>query len=414
MPAITADTAEAPAESRFTYPGWRVAIASSVGIMAGFGSILIYSFGIFLKPLNAEFGWPRETIATAFACASLTLGFCSPPLGHLLDRYGPRRVVLACVTSFGLAFGSLAFLTPHRAHLFAVFILIGVVGNGTAQMGYARAVTSWFDHRRGVAIAVMMTGSGGGAILVPLISQRLITAYGWRAAYGVLGLIALGIGLPLAGFFIRERDRGRERHLDRQPAGTSLREAMKCRPFWILAAMLFLAAMSTTSTVTHLAALLTDRGVTARSASFAVSALGGASLCGRLVTGWLLDRFFGPRVAMCLLLFNAGGLLLLSEAKTEVAGIMAAVLIGFSMGGESDVATYLLARYFGLHSFSTLYGFTWTAYAISAALGSILLGRAFDLTGSYHTLLVEFAVLTAIGAALMTAMPKYSVSRYIR
>jgi hypothetical protein len=90
------------------------------------------------------------------------------------------------------------------------------------------------------------------------------------------------------------------------------------------------------------------------------------------------------------LLINASGLWMLSQARTESAGIVAAVLIGFSMGGESDVAPYLIARYFGLRSFSTLYGFTWTAYAMSAALGSILLGRAFDATGSYNALLVGF------------------------
>src|ERR1700682_5885403 len=115
-------------------------------------------------------------------------------LGHLLDRYGPRRVILACVAVFGLAFGSLAFLTPHRAHLFAVFILIGMVGNGTAQMGYARAVSTWVERRRGLAIAIMMAGSGLGAILVPILCQKLIAAYGWRIAYAVLGLTALGVG----------------------------------------------------------------------------------------------------------------------------------------------------------------------------------------------------------------------------
>jgi MFS family permease len=106
--------------------------------------------------------------------------------------------------------------------------------------------------------------------------------------------------------------------------------------------------------------------------------MGAASLCGRLLTGWLLDRFFGVRVAMALLVLNASGLVLLAGARTESAGIVAAALMGFSSGGESDVTPYLLARYFGLRSFATLYGFTWTAYAISAAAGSILLGRAFD------------------------------------
>jgi MFS family permease len=349
--------------------------------MAGFGSILIYTFGIFLKPLQAEFGWPRETLGTAFACASFTLGLCSPPLGHLIDRYGPRRVILACVTVFGCALGSLAFLTPHRAHLFAVFVVIGAVGNGTAQMGYARAVSTWFQRRRGLALGVMMAGSAGGAILVPVICQSLIVAYGWRVTYAVFGLAALVVGLPLAGFFVYEKPGTRDvRGLVTQ-TGAGVAEAMRHRAFWILSATLFLAAMSITGTVTHLAALLTDRGMSPRQASFALWALGAASLCGRLATGWLLDRFFGARVGMALLFLNAIALWVLASAKTAPEGIAGAALLGFSMGGESD--------------------------AISAAAGSILLGRAFDRTGSYQALLVELSALMLLAGVLMAALPRY-------
>ena len=405
MPALLA---EAATESQLGYPGWRVTIASFFGVMAGFGSILIYTFGIFLKPLQAEFGWPRETLGTAFACASFTLGLCSPPLGHLLDRYGPRRVILACVAIFGTALGSLAFLTPHRAHLFAVFVLIGAVGNGTAQMGYARAVSTWFQRRRGLALGVMMAGSAGGAILVPVICQSLIAAYGWRITYAVFGLIALAVGLPLAGFFVYERPGTRDARGVASQAGMGVPEALRHRAFWIIAATLFLAAMSNTGTVTHLAALLNDRGISPRLASYALAALGAASLCGRLATGWLLDRFFGARVGMALLMVNAFALWMLATAKTPAAGIVAAALMGFGMGGESDVVPYLLARYFGLRSLATLYGFTWTAYAISAAAGSILLGRAFDQTGSYQALLVELSALMLLAAVLMAALPRYS------
>src|ERR1700679_3170869 len=97
-------------EDSWNHPGWRVAIASSFACMAGFGSIVIYSFGAFIKPLAAEFGWSRQTIATAFACASFSVGLCSPVLGWLLDRYGPRRVILPCIILFALAFGSLSTL----------------------------------------------------------------------------------------------------------------------------------------------------------------------------------------------------------------------------------------------------------------------------------------------------------------
>jgi len=107
---------------------------------------------------------------------------------------------------------------------------------------------------------------------------------------------------------------------------------------------------------------------------------------------------------------NAFALWMLATAKTPAAGIAAAALMGFGMGGESDVVPYLLARYFGLRSLATLYGFTWTAYAISAAAGSILLGRAFDQTGSYQALLVELSALMLLAAVLMAALPRYSTN----
>jgi predicted MFS family arabinose efflux permease len=168
--------------------------------------------------------------------------------------------------------------------------------------------------------------------------------------------------------------------------------------------------MSTTGSVTHLAALLNESRHFSPASAYALSALGAASLCGRLATGWLLDRNFGARVGMALLFLNALALWMLATAKTAPARIAAAALMRFSMGGESDVAPHLLARYFGFHSLATLYGFTWTAYAISAAAGSILLDRAFDQTGSFQSLLVELSARMLLARVLMTALTRYGAA----
>ena len=135
--------------------------------------------------------------------------------------------------------------------------------------------------------------------------------------------------------------------------------------------------------------------------------MGGASLLGRLVTGWLLDRFFAARVSFVLLAMAALGTFLLSGAQSLPMGVLAAVLIGFGMGGEADVMPYLLSRYFGLRSFSTLYGLTWTAYACAGAIGPVLMGKAFDATGSYEALLVRLAAGMLAVATLMLLAPRY-------
>ena len=393
-------------ERDLRYEGWRVAGASAAGVFVSFASLLVYTFGIFLKPWTEEFGWSRESVSAAFGIAAMTVATCSPPLGYLLDRVSPARVVVPCLIVFGLAFASLSLLTPSIWHLYTVFLVLGVVGNGTAQMAYSRAVSSWFEARRGMAIAIVLAGGAVGAMVLPPFAESLIARYGWRQACVILGAMVLVIGPPMAARFLRERPHA---HFAASTSvvGASVRDGLRSRAFWILVAILFGSSIAQNGAITHLAALLSDRGVTAQGAALAVSAMGAASLAGRLGTGWLLDRFFAAHVSMVLLLTAAAGTLLLATADSLLAGVLAAALIGVGMGGEADVTPYLLARYFGLRAFSTLYGLTWTAYAIAGAVGPILMGRAFDVTNSYTTLLTVLAGVIVAVATLNVLLPRY-------
>ncbi len=400
---------EAPAAPRVN-PGWLVVTAAYFGAMVSFGSLLVFTFGIFLKPLGSAFGWSRESISAAFGFAAMSVAVCSPFLGHLLDRFGPRRVILPCMAVFGLAFGSLGFLTPSLMHLYAVFVVLGIVGNGTTQMGYSRAVSTWFDARRGLALALVMAGVGTGAMVLPPVAQRLILGYGWRDAYLTLGGAVLVLGIPLTALFVKERPHP-GLHAVSTLSGWTVGQAVRSRAFWILAGTLLLGSLSVNGAVTHLSPLLTDRAVPATTAALAASALGLASFGGRLATGFLLDRFFGPRVGSFMLAATAAGILLLALARSATAGVAAAALIGLGLGAEADVTPYLLTRYFGLRSFSTLYGFTWTAYAFAGAIGPVLMGRAFDATGSYSALLAVLAVGTLLAATLMALLPSYPAAQ---
>jgi len=393
-------------ETSARYEGWRVAAAAAAGVFVSFASLLVYTFGVFLKPLTEEFGWSREAVSASFGIAAITVAVCSPPLGLLLDRAAPRRIILPCLVVFGTAFASLSLLTPRLWHLYLVFCVLGAVGNGTAQMAYSRAVASWFDRRRGLALALVMSGGAIGAIVLPPLAAALIRSAGWRAAYLALGGMALAIGLPAVALFIREGPAAAAAPGERAP-GASVGEAMRSRVFWILVVVLFCSSIAQNGAVTHLSALLTDRGLSAGAGALALSAMGAASLGGRLATGWLLDRFFAARVSFALLALAALGTFVLSGAESLAAGVLAAALIGFGMGGEADVTPYLLSRYFGLRSFSVLYGLTWTFYAAAGALGPILMGQAFDVTGSYQALLVRLALATLAVAALMLFLPRY-------
>jgi len=405
-PALTLAADPRLDEHSAAYPGWRVTAASAVGVFVGFASLFVYTFALFLKPLADEFGWSRQDVSAAFGFAAICVAICSPPLGYLLDRHGPVRVIVPCVAIFGLAFASLSLLTPNLRHLYAMAVLIGCVGNGTAQMAYSRAVSSWFNARRGLALAVMMCGGAIGALLLPPLAQRLIGSIGWRGAYATLGLGVVAIGVPVVLLFVRERPRSSAGGSAVDTGATTI-EGLRSLVFWVVVGVLFVASIAQNGVLARLAALLTDRGVSDEGAALALSTMGGASLLGRPVSGWLIDRYFAARVSFGLLTLAGAGVLLLALSPSLRAGIAAAALIGFGMGGEADVIPYLLTRYFGLRSFGMLYGFTWTVYALAGAIGPVLMGRAFDLTGSYVSLLTMLAVATIAAGTLMLTLPRY-------
>ena len=275
-------------------------------------------------------------------------------------------------------------------------------------MGYARAVSSWFAKRLGLALALVMAGTGLGAIVLPLLAQGLISGPGWRIAYLAFGLLVLLQALPLTWTYLRERKRSEPRGNSRASSGATWQKGLRSLPFWIIVAVLFVGSVSLNGAVT-LVALLTDRGLSGRAAALCASLLGASSLGSRLLVGWSLDHFASPRVAFVVTLVPAAGLLLLARLTTFPVACLSAALIGFGLGAEVDITPYLLTRYYGLHSFSTLYGFTWTFYAVAGATGPVILGRAYDVTGSYSSLLAILACATAMAASLMLLLPAFQV-----
>src|SRR5262245_25919391 len=406
VPAKSPLTMGTQSENDPRYQGWRVAAASAAGVF--FASILVYSFAVLVKPLAAEFGWSRETVSAAYSVMALTAAMSAPLLGLLVDRYGPRRVAVPCVLLCGLGIASLSALTASRVHMYGVFTLLGVAGIGTSALVYSRAVSTWFDARRGFAISIVISGGALASITHPPTTDALVRAIGWRQACLVLGSLVLVIGLPTVLSFVRERTS--TRGVQRADAdGLPARDALRSWIFWVLLLVIGGATVAVNAVIVHLPALFTDRGVSTSRAALALSLMGGASLTGRLLTGWLMDRFRGTRVSFALLVIAAAGILLLSRPGSFSTGLAAVGLVGFGLGGELDVTPFLLSRYFGLRALSTLYGFAWTAMGIAGATGPILMGRAFDATGSYDRLLVQLAAGTFAAGTLMLTLPGYEL-----
>jgi len=397
-------------EFSFRYYGWRVVLAACLGVMGGFGSLFVYTFTVFVKPLGTAFGWNREAVSLGFAIAAITLGLFSPLLGRMLDRFGPRRIILPCATVFGCGVMSLALLRPAIWQFYATCFVIGLVGNGAAHLAYGRSISTWFERRLGTALAFVMVGAGLGAMILPVVAQAVVTESGWRAAYASLGGIALLLGLPLSWKYIADKGPAEQKSTEKRAmehAGLTWQQGARTLAFWIIVVVLFVSSISMNGAITHLSALLTDRGITPSDAALCAALLGGVSVLGRVGTGWLLDRFFGAHVALVVNLMTAAGVALLAHAHTFTAGAAAAALLGIGAGGEAAITPYLLTRYFGLRAFSTLYGLTWTFYAAAGATGPVILGRAFDVTGSYASLLISLSIALMVAATANLLLPRY-------
>ena len=397
-------------EQSLLYPGWRVVVICQIGVLTGIATIFFTIFTLFVKPWQLEFGWSREQIAQAFSTAAITVAICSPFMGGLLDRFEPRKVIAAMMVAFGASYASLAWLTPSTGRLYCTAVLLGLTGTGTYQLGYARIVASWFQQRLGAALSVVVAGSGLGSLFFPPMVQHCITAYGWRNTALLLAALPLFVGAPLTFFFAsspRTPSASRETKQD-AASGLDWRRALASRSFWLLALGVCAMSLAENGITVHLAPMLSDRGLRAANAALIVSFLGGSSVAGRLLLGWVLDYLEGSYLATGSLLLAGIGLFLLGHAHSFHAAIFAAVLAGLGMGCEFDLMPYMLKRYFGIGSFSTMYGFMYTAYAAAGAIAPLVMGRIYDLTGSYTVIVSIFSASTAFAGLCMLALPAYN------
>jgi predicted MFS family arabinose efflux permease len=399
--------------TRGFFRGWWIVVAAIVGQSFGLATVLVYTFGVFVKPLAGEFGSSRASIALAVSLLDIAATFSAPGVGRLVDRHGARKVIILSTLAMAGCLVGLSFVRPPLWHLYCFYALAGCLGIATTPVTYSRVVANWFDRRRGLALGLASTGVGLGVFIGPSLAQFLIEQRGWRQAYLDLAACSLLVILPVVTLFLisRPEEVGQlpdgevaadgMRRDDAQIAGMTVSEAFRTPTFWLLCGIFFVVAACGNGTAAHIAPLLSDRGTSGRSAAFAVSLFGVASIAGRVANGYFVDRFFAPRVVMIVFSAAAGGLALLLGGATGNLAFLAALLVGFAIGAESDVMPYLISRYFGMRSMAELYGCAFGSYTLGNATGRYLMAAGFDHTGSYRIpLAVAFCALLA--AALAT------------
>lgn len=248
-----------------------------------------------------------------------------------------------------------------------------------------------------------MAGIGLGGFVIPFIAQRALSGAGWRSAYLTLALLAVVVPLPLNALLVRERRKTVDRLLAEK--GMTRAEALRTRAWWQMTSVFLLLAVCANGVISHLAAILTDAGLDAGNAAFALSIFGISALAGRVITGWLVDRFFAPYVAAVLF---SGLLVGIGLLRAGTAGTVAACLTGVALGAELDVMPYLVSRYFGMRAFGAIYGLCFGAFTLGMAAGPLLMGYGFDLTQSYTAPLLNLMILLGVAVAATATLPAYA------
>jgi len=348
---------------------------------------------------------------------NIMVTLASPGAGRLVDRAGARRVIGTSILALAACLFALSSAKAPIWKLYALYALAGALGSGATPVTYSRVVANWFDRRRGIALGVSSAGIGLGAFIMPSLAQFVIDAAGWRTAYLTLAGASLAVAAPAVGIFLRGSPEdvglfpdGIEKALKgaAQPLpGMRVLEALRTGVFWQLCAIFFFVSACVNGSIAHLSPLLTDQGVSGRNAALATSLFGGATILGRVGNGYLVDRFFAPRVAAALFGGAAAGLAMLWMGVTGSAAYLAAALLGLGIGAEADVMPFLVSRYFGMRSMGELFGCVFGCYTLGVAAGPYLFGAGFDATGSYRTPLGY-----ALAALLLAIVATFCLGKY--
>jgi MFS family permease len=395
--------------------GWWVVFAAAVGLFWGV-PISAYSFSVFFKPVMLEFHASRTAVSLAYTLKLLTTALCAAPIGWLTDRYGARRVILIGTGVFGSILVANRLFSGNLAQFYCFYVLLGVSVGCVGPIPYGSLISRWFDELRGLALGLTMFGIGLGAVIMPSLAQTLITRFGWKNSYSILGASVLLISWPVVSYFLEENPEDIGLLPDGVPArshamgtvgqGLTAGEAWQSVDFWLMVCAFILVSASVSGCVVHMAPMLNDRGLGARAAAAGSSLIGAAVMIGRVGTGYLLDRVSGALVASILFAASALGIALLILANGTVL-FAGASLVGLGLGAEVDLIPYLTSRYFGLRDFGKLYSSAFAAFALAGAVGPLIMGAGFDHTGSYRDPLIAFLMATVLAAALISRLGPY-------
>jgi MFS family permease len=392
--------------------GYNIVAAGFIIQAVGVGAM--FTYGVFFKEFQAEFGWSRAAISGASSLAFLIMGLVGIIAGKMNDRIGPKVIIVASGISLGIGY----LLMSRLQALWQLYLIYGVlvgIGFSTHDVITLSTVARWFIRRRGMMSGIVKVGTGSGQFLVPLIATLLIAAYGWRNSYLIIGAVALVIFVAVAqvlsrdpqGFgLLPDGDSNESCDNGNRPReeNVTLRAAARTRQFWIICTAEFAIFFCLLTVIVHIVPHAMDLGLTPPAAVGVLSTIGCASMLGRIVIGTANDKIGGKRSLVICFILLLCGLVWLHVAGEAWMLFLFAVIYGFAHGGFFTVMSPTIAEFFGIGSHGLLYGIVLASGTIGGAAGPLMAGRTFDVTGSYRIAFYVLILLAVIGFVLITQL----------
>lgn len=390
--------------------GWPIVLAAFLGVGLGLSPLPFYTIGLLAPELAREFGWGIGQVFFGITVMTLATLVAAPLAGWLAGRFGTRPVALISLLLFSLSFMAFALGDGSLTMYYLTWVGIAVLGAGTLPITWTRGVNVWFEQRKGLALGLTLTGTGLFGVIAKPYTAWLIVSFGWRGAYIGLGLLPLLIALPVAFWMFRnvDGDPQRPRDANAQAAGLSFGETLRDWRFWLLAVALVPISFALGGPIPNMENILKTNGF-ARSEILGLTAfIGLSALTGRLAGGWLIDRFWAPAVALVILCLPGISCWIIAQGQMHYAtALLAIVLIGFAVGVEYDLLAFLVARYFGMRSYTQIYALLYCCFAIGTGFGPAVFGWSFDKTGSYAAVLTASGIALVLGACALLGLGRY-------
>jgi predicted MFS family arabinose efflux permease len=394
---------------------WPLVLTAFVGL--SLTSVVIYSTGLVIAPIEREFGWSRTQVTAGTSLATMLAIPLSPFVGALIDRFGVRRLALPGTVLASLGIAGIALADGSTTVWLALWAFYGLSSLFIKATVWTAAVTGAFTAGRSLAISVILCGTAFAGIAVPPLMQWVTDSMGWREGYMALTVLW---GLPaflLSWFFLFDvhnakgripsddaDDGGASAHI----SGLTVAQAVRSASLWRIGLATLVMLILGTVMLVHQVPLLTEYGISRHDAAWLTSLTGVAAVIGKLATGWMMERWDAGRVGSATNFVTALAMVFLLEPLRNPVTIVGAVMVvGYAGGTKMQLCVYLTGIYAGMRNYGKIFGVMASVVAAAGGLGPILGGAIYDAFGSYDAFVMAAIPASVVSALLILRLGEY-------